>query len=484
MEGLMAGAEDRSYRRVLKLDEDYNTWALLWNAYLETKDLTQSIEEPPPPEREAAALERYKRKKKKALAEIILGVKAQHLPTLAETGTARQAWDVLEAAFQSKTSARKVQITLELATLRMGDGEALMTYVGRAKTLRAELAGAGHPVGEDTAAMHVLAGLPPAYKTVTTVLLAAGVSLQWDELLPALLPVEVEQKETAHKGGGELTAAYGAYHPVGGGGRGDSRGSTSAGAKQLLCWHCSKPGHRRHECRKLVADKRRRHGGGGGPGRGVDDGSFGAVAFTAAVMEERPPITGQGEAASPYGSRTRESHSWVVDSVASHHMINNSSKLINYILTDGLTVTLANGDTAAAMGKGLLLLTPQTGVPVTLQEVLYVPSLTDNLLSERAVARHGGRVEFVRDTCAVHSPTHMVLMGSPNCRNQYEVVMQGAPTATVAYGQASSEVARLWHRHYCHLSAANRRTVSTLVKGMAPSRTTDVSSTEWTLCHP
>jgi len=167
-----------------------------------TKELAQPIEEPPPPEREAAALERYNRKDRKALAEIILGVKAQHLPNLAEARTARQAWAELAEAFQSKTSARKVQLTRELATLRMGVGEALMTYVGRAKTLRAELGGAGHPVGEDTAVMHVLAGLPPAYKTVTTVLLAAGVSLQWDQLLPALLPVEVEQKEAAHKGGG------------------------------------------------------------------------------------------------------------------------------------------------------------------------------------------------------------------------------------------------------------------------------------------
>jgi len=202
MEGLMVDAEDRSFRRVPKLDEDYNTWALLFMAHLVTKELAQPIEEPPLPEREAAALERYNRKDRKALAEIILGAKAQHLPTLAEARTARQAWAELAEAFQSKTSARKVQLTRELATLRMGVGEALMTYVGRAKTLRAELGGAGHPVGEDTAVMHVLAGLPPAYKTVTTVLLAAGVSLQWDQLLPALLPVEVEQKEAAHKGGG------------------------------------------------------------------------------------------------------------------------------------------------------------------------------------------------------------------------------------------------------------------------------------------
>lgn len=98
-------------------------------------------------------------------------------------------------------------MTRDLATLRMGDGESLMTYIGRAKTLRAEIAGAGHPVGEDTAVMHALAGLPSAYKTVTTALLAAGVSLQWDQLLRALLPVEMEQKKAAQSDAGEPSVA-------------------------------------------------------------------------------------------------------------------------------------------------------------------------------------------------------------------------------------------------------------------------------------
>lgn len=149
----------------------------------------------------------------------------------------------------------------------MGDGESLMTYIGHAKTLRAEIAGAGHPVGEDTAVMHALAGLPSAFKTVTTALLAAGVSLQWDQLLRALLPVEMEQKKAAQSDAGEPSVACSVYNPAGSRGR---RGSLALGApadKKLFCWCCNKPGHRRHECRKLAADKKRCGGGGGDRGQ-------------------------------------------------------------------------------------------------------------------------------------------------------------------------------------------------------------------------
>lgn len=301
----MEDAEDRSFRRVPKLNEDYSTWALQFESHLVTKELVPPIEEPPPPEREAAALERYNRKDRKALAEIILGVKAQHLPTLAEAKTARQAWDALKKAFQSMTSARKVQLTRELATLRMGEREALMAYIGRARTLRAELAGAGHPVGKDTAVIHVLADLPPVYKTVTTVLLAAGVSLQWDQLLPALLPVEVEQKDAAQNGGGEPSVAYGAYNSAGSGGRGWPRGPVAPAAKQLVCWNCNKPGHRHHKCRKLTADKKRRGGTGGGRNRGPDNGPSGAVAFAVTVRNTHPPMAGQVAASGQSESRSR-----------------------------------------------------------------------------------------------------------------------------------------------------------------------------------
>eukprot|EP00170_Pyropia_yezoensis_P001535 contig_6706_g1539 len=99
MEGLMAEAEDRSYRRVPKLNEEYNTWALLFNAHLVAKELSQPLEEPLPPVREAEALGRYKKKDRKALAEITLSVTTQHLPTLAEATTAREAWDALEQTF-------------------------------------------------------------------------------------------------------------------------------------------------------------------------------------------------------------------------------------------------------------------------------------------------------------------------------------------------------------------------------------------------
>jgi len=119
-------------------------------------------------------------------------------------------------------------------------------------------------------------------------------------------------------------------------------------------------------------------------------------------MDKRQPMAGQAEASSKSEARLCGELLWIVDSAASHHVTNKSSNVANYITTDGRTVPLANGQTADAMRKGSPLLNPQTGVPFSLKEVLYVPSLADDVLSERAVTLHGGAVHFVEDTCAVH----------------------------------------------------------------------------------
>jgi len=114
----------------------------------------------------------------------------------------------LAEALLIQSSARKIPLTRELSTLQMRDGVGLMAYVGRERTLRSELAGAGHPVGEVISVVHALADILKAYKTVTTVFLAAGVSLKWDQLFPAILPVEVEQKQTGRSDGGEASVDY------------------------------------------------------------------------------------------------------------------------------------------------------------------------------------------------------------------------------------------------------------------------------------
>ena len=133
----------------------------------------------------------------KALALLGLYVKEHHLPLMERCKTAKEAWQQFEAVYQAKSNARKLQLRKELVQLKMGPGEPLTKYVGRAKDIQDQLRAAGHEVGDQEVAWAVLAGLPAAYDTVVTVLeTTTDKDMSLEDILPKLLQVEQRERQT------------------------------------------------------------------------------------------------------------------------------------------------------------------------------------------------------------------------------------------------------------------------------------------------
>ena len=97
---------------------------------------------------------------------------------------------------------------------------------------------------------------------------------------------------------------------------------------------------------------------------------------------------------------------WIIDSGATCHISNNRSLFVEYnSLEESQSVTLGDGHTLEAVGKGVvaLKLELEDGKTITgqLNDVLYVPELTYNLLSISRVTKLGKRVEFYRSYCNI-----------------------------------------------------------------------------------
>ena len=173
----------------------------------------------------------------KALAQIGLHVKDHHLPVLEGCGTAKMAWEKLEAVYQAKSNARKRQLRKELAQLRMTPAEPLAKYVARAKEIQNQLRAAGYDVADQEVVWTVLAGLPPAYETVVTVLETGTDSdVKLDDILPKLMPVEQRLSTTGASTRNEVAFLAKADRE---------------------CWYCGKKGHVRRNCQKKKQDEAR-----------------------------------------------------------------------------------------------------------------------------------------------------------------------------------------------------------------------------------
>lgn len=173
----------------------------------------------------------------KALALIGLYVKEHHLTALKRCKTAREAWQQLEAVYQAKSNARKLQLKRELAQLKMGTAEPLTKFVARAIDIQDQLRAAGHEISDQEVAWAVLAGLPPQYDMMATVLTATEKDLRLDDILPKLLQVELQRQKF------ELPDEKALMAKNPGGRRSGQRAGYS-----VTCYQCGKTGHMRRDC--------------------------------------------------------------------------------------------------------------------------------------------------------------------------------------------------------------------------------------------
>ena len=325
----------------------------------------------------------------KALALIGLYVKEHHLPLMERCDTAKQAWQQLEAVYQAKSNARKLQLRKELSQLKMGPGEPLTKYVGRARDIQDQLRAAGHMVADQEVAWAVLAGLPAHFDTVVTVLeTTSDKDMSLEDILPKLLQVEQRERQKERPDERALMAKPRNSFGSGRGHHVDKRGK--------ICHYCGKKGHFKAECDKKRRDEARHSGG--GKQQALQQQAHQQFSALALTMQHC-------KAAAGYGSSNRSSaistHRWVLDTGASLHMTPHGSILVNVRpMTEDITVSFGNGSKGKPIAMGdVLLRTGKTTLRLT--NVLHVPSATENLLSVRHATKSGVSFTFSSSGCRI-----------------------------------------------------------------------------------
>lgn len=167
--------------RFEKLNDDYRTWSVYCKAYLQDRGVLHMVETPRPVvgpvhvtaqppegadpdawsaahaaacpavsahEKQVKELAVWQRKEEIALSNIKMSVKKHLLGMLEDCETAAEAWDTLRALFEDDTTSRRANLEDAMNALESQPGEAMIKYVGRAKTLRNELATAGMTIDE------------------------------------------------------------------------------------------------------------------------------------------------------------------------------------------------------------------------------------------------------------------------------------------------------------------------------------------------
>ena len=434
-------AEDKPVVESLDVD-NYATWSIRMRALLISKGLWAAVESNTP----------NGDQDQKALAKIILSVKDHHLATVGSCATAKQAWETLKATYEAKTNARKLMLRRELTQLKMKPAEPLTVFAARAKDLQAQLRSAGDQVRDQEIALQFLAGLPPAYAMISTVLTSGDRELKIEEMLPKLLPVEqLAQPERSDEAA--LFAKRGNGNGFPGRGRNNGSSPGKQGRETRTCFYCGNKGHISRACRKRRSDE----------------------AGSSAGSQHRPQFSALALAARSSGAERSTSHSqqvrWVLDTGASRHITGNRSIMRNLRpVEEPVTITFGNGGTGRAAATGEVLLNTSNNA-FLLTEVLYIPEATENLVSVRHATRYGLDFKFCRDRCEIGQHGRTVAVAPCTGDAIYylsgwsEVQQEAAQTALAA--NSTKETPELWHKRFGHLGYENLARLTSMASGIS-----------------
>ena len=433
-------AEDKLVVERLDVD-NYATWSIRMRAVLISKGLWAAIGAASPPGT-AAATAVDAAMDQKALAQIILHVADHHLITLGNCATAKAAWDTLKATYEARTNARRLLLRRELTQLKMGATEPLTKYAARATDLQTQLRAAGEDVKDQEVALQFLAGLPPAYGMISTVLTTSDAALKIGEMLPKLLQVEqMTQPESSSE-----AALY--AKPRGGNSHGN--GGRQQPREERTCFYCGKTGHLKRDCKKKKRDE-----AAGSNHKQHSSNQHGAIALTAST-------SGSG----------RQAMRWVLDTGASRHITAEKSILMNARpLDEDITITFGNGGTGKAIATGEVML-HTADAAFHLQDVLLIPEATENLISVRHATKRGVEFLFRKDRCEIASNGHT--LATAPCKGDAIYYLSGwserlAGERMPALVSRTKESPQLWHERFGHLGYDNLARAVGMVTGIHTS---------------
>jgi hypothetical protein len=150
--------------------------------------------------------EEYARKNRRALRLMGLNLDDSHMCYVQEHEYARDAWAALERVNQRATSQREHHVRRKLQVIRQEEGESILKYAGRARTMALELRSLGFQMDEQTFIGYVLEGALPEYEESVKVLRNSTRQEVFEDVVNVLETAEARRErdllERAKYGGG------------------------------------------------------------------------------------------------------------------------------------------------------------------------------------------------------------------------------------------------------------------------------------------
>jgi hypothetical protein len=339
---------------------------------------------------------------------IVDSIKYHFIPQVSSKNTLKDIFDALTRMYEGKNINRKMNLRTQLKNTKMQKGETNQDYFYRVSQFKEQLEAIGDNLDEVELIMTTLDGLTRAWDAFIQTIYAIKEKLQFDNLWEecvqeearvanrkAVLLRDEDQALFAHSKGGKKRShfqkdihfhkeshppkRFQKYH------KGQRKGKDFS---SYQCYHCDKMGHiaknypaGKEEYKKRNNKRHHSH---------VAEDDEPPKKVTRDEIEDYVLFSALSESVTP-GEDT-----WLINSSASKHMTGQKDILSSFAEKDfPHKVSLGDDYQYPIKGMGESTYKLDSGTPMRMKDVLYVPVLTKNLLSISTLYKKGSRVAFI-----------------------------------------------------------------------------------------
>ena len=335
-------------------------------------------------------MDKWERGTRKALSSIRLRVGESPMAYIRRSTEAKEAWDKLQSIYQPRGALTIVHLRRKIFGARCDEGVEIESHIRTLTDVRDELASYGKIVEESEFAACIITSLPDSWDNWISGIEISKITDSSDIIARI---IQQEQRLKAKPNSDETALA--AYP------KRESRSRSNNDATKN-CYHCGRPNHFSNECRDKAAgktfterekkenyDRFKRFKGKKGGGKAKAN-----VAKEAPVSDDDDfALTAQAP------RRSLKKDSWLLDSAASSHIVNNKSYFHQYQETPGKIIK--GMGSASQPGRGTIKISTRIGDTtnsIKLKDVLYVPESPQNLICLAKIQRAGYIIQFPTNT--------------------------------------------------------------------------------------
>ncbi len=397
----------------------------------------------------AAVRNAYRLRSDKAYSLIALNVERDIQIHISSTTDPLVAWETLKKQFEFVSITQIVRLNRRFYAATMEEDADLIQHLTHMTSLAEQLRELNEEISSKKFATTVLGSLPDSYDTFLTSLNARNAEdLDWDNVKGLLIEEHMKRKEKLEKqetnnalfvkkgkqsnypqSRGGRRGGQGQYHNTGNNNNNQKAAQNynhNERMKGVQCYRCKLFGHVAKNCHYNKPQK-------GTSGESSNMAEVGGIALISTNDLNR-------------------SNEWYIDSAATKHMTFNRAMLTNYFeYKQPRNIFLGDNTVIKALGQREVSLPTTIGLHdfnLDLQKVLYVPSLTKNLLSVPAMVEMEAEFFFDDEKCCVVKNGEKFIIGTLANKLYTVNLKESAQVASISHALPLS----VWHRRLGHLN--------------------------------